>query len=206
MKKLIAILFMTVISASAHATIVQAFAPADLGPGPFTLENFEDGVFESGAVYSSSSGVRILSAASASGSVTPSGVNGLSTNSFPDPIKLTFSSATSSVGLFFGNDDTCCAASFTAFLDIFDLSGLIGTIGVTANMNDFADQFLGFTSDEMVTSVVVRYGSGSDVGLFHYIDDVRFNLAPNQVPEPTTLSILALGLAGLGFARRKVNA
>jgi hypothetical protein len=67
---------------------------------------------------------------------------------------------------------------FVASLDVFDAGGLIGTISLTANMNDFADQFLGFNSDELVTSVTLRYGSGSDVGLFHYIDDVYFNVAP----------------------------
>jgi hypothetical protein len=165
----------------AKATITQVFDPSFLTGGPFTVEDFEDGIFEPGITYSASSGVQRLTALSAAGGVTPSGIWGLSTNSFPNQISLTFNLETpaSSVGMWFGNDDTCCSTEFVASLDVFDAGGLIGTISLTANMNDFADQFLGFNSDELVTSVALRYGSGSDVGLFHYIDDVYFNVAPD---------------------------
>jgi hypothetical protein len=164
----------------AKATITQVFDPTSLTGGPFTVEDFEDNTFEPSVTYSASTGVRRITASSASGGVTPSGSWGFSTNSAPDPISLTFDLGTpaSSVGMWFGNDDTCCSMGFVASLDVFDAGGLIGTISLTANMNDFADQFLGFNSDELVTSVTLRYGSGSDVGLFHYIDDVYFNVAP----------------------------
>ena len=71
-----------------------------------------------------------------------------------------FPQRTRSVGMFFGNDDTCCTAGFTTFLDIYDNSGLLDTIGVQANMNDYVDQFLGFNSVTPVTSVRLRYGTG----------------------------------------------
>jgi hypothetical protein len=164
----------------ANATITQVFDPGSLTGGPFTIEDFEDDAFEPGITYSASSGVQRASAASFARSVTPSGFWGLSSNSPPDPISLTFDLETpaSSVGMWFGNDDTCCSTGFVASLDIFDAGGFIGTISLAANMNDFADQFLGFNSTELVTSVTLRYGSGSDVDLFHYIDDVYFNVAP----------------------------
>jgi hypothetical protein len=72
-------------------------------------------------------------------------------------------------------------------------------------MNDFVDQYLGFNSDERVTSVLIRYGSGSDVDLSHYIDDVSFNVAPpeiNAVDEPIILWLMAFGLSLLGFSKR----
>lgn len=195
-------LVMAFASAASHATITQIFSPAGVGPGPVTLENFEDASFMPGATYSSTSGTVLALASSFAGGVTPSGVSGLSTTSFPDPITITFASPASSVGMFFGNDDTCCSAGYTAFLDIFDSSGLIGTISVVANMNDFADQFLGFTSDQAVTSVKIRYGTGSDVGLFHYIDDVQFNAAA-VVSEPAGLALVGSALLIAGLSRRR---
>ena len=80
----------------------------------------------------------------------------------------------------------------------------IGTIGVAANMNDYVDQFIGFNSDEQVTSVTIRYGTGQDVSLYHYIDDVYFNTATDVIPEPATLTVFGLGgLAALIRRRRQ---
>jgi hypothetical protein len=46
-------------------------------------------------------------------------------------------------------------------------------------------------------------GSGNTSGVF---DDVRISSVPSTAPEPTTMVLLGLGFAGLGFAKkRKLN-
>jgi hypothetical protein len=188
--------FTYAISSSANAAIIQVFNPGDLSPGPFTLEDFEDNAAEPGVTYSSSNTImRTFACTIIADCVTPSGTWGLTTGS-GSAIKLTFSSPASSVGLFFGNDDSSVS---TAFMDIFGTSGLLGTISIAANMNDFADQFIGFNSNEMVTSAQIRFDTGSVI----YIDDVRFNDA-QVVPLPPALWLFGSGLLGLvGIARRK---
>ncbi|MBC7982937.1 MAG: PEP-CTERM sorting domain-containing protein, partial [Candidatus Obscuribacterales bacterium] len=187
--------------AAANATIIQVANPAGMTQGLYSIENFEDSLFVPGVTFSAPSGVRQLSAWAASSSSTSSGLYGLSTNNFPEPLTMTFAVPTSSVGMYFGNDDRCCAEPFTAYLDIFGTAGSLGTISVVANMNDFADQFIGFTSDEVINRVSIRYGSGSNVGLYHFVDDVRFNTA--SVPEPSTLFLFGLGLLSLAAVRRQ---
>lgn len=185
---------------SANAAVTQVASAAGLTQGPYTMEAFDDLALEPGVTASSSSGLQL---ATASWSPTyNSGGTGLTTGSFPDPITFTFASAVSSVGMYFGNDDTCCSGVFDAALDIFDAGGLISTIYVTANMNDLVDQFIGFVSDELVTSVTIRYGSGTDTGLYTVVDDLYFNTAA-EVPVPAGLPLLLTGIAAVGALRRR---
>lgn len=184
--------------AVSSAAVLQVANPAGMSQGAYTTEDFEDGSFEPGATYSAASGVRRLGGFG----LQHAGNFALTTNSFPEAITISFASPTSSVGLWFGNDDLCCSQGFTAFMDVFDANGLIATLSVVANMNDVNDQFIGFISDAHVTSVTLRYGSGRDVGLFHSIDDLMFNTAQGHVPEPGSLALGGLALLGLAAARK----
>ena len=59
--------------------------------------------------------------------------------------------------------------------------------------------FLGFT-DFGASIVSVTYNATNDIVA---LDDVRYDVPNATVPEPATLGLLGLGLAGIGFARRR---
>ncbi|MCX4027271.1 hypothetical protein H0A36_18290 [Endozoicomonas sp. SM1973] len=188
---------------SASASLITQVNSVDgLGDqANFTLENFEDNQFATGIQFSSSTGTYRAPADVFSGSNTPSGKYGLTTNSYPDPISMTFTNPITALGLFFGNDDTCCTNNFTAYLDIFTNTGEIETISAEANMNDWTDQFIGFVSETLITKVVFRYGYNGNEPLHIFLDDVRFSAKVESIPLPGTLGLTLL--AGLGLLRRK---
>ena len=203
-RRLLLALSIAVSASTADAQLTQVFSQVALN-GPLTVHDFESGPSGLGANYSFASGSPLTRAACATaGCVTPSGLNGLSSTLFPDILTITFINPVGSIGMFFGNDDTCCSRGFSAFLDVFDGAGLLGTVSVAANMNDAADQYLGLNSTTGITYAQVRYGSGSDVGLFTYLDDVAFGAATTTVPEPGTVGLVAMGLlAVVGVAKRR---
>jgi hypothetical protein len=206
-------LFFLMFTFNSVASIIQINNSGNMYQGPYSLIDFEnnddffvnaDGHLESvlGVTFHTSDGETDFYSSGLAGGVTPSGSRGLTPRflEFPKPIIMEFAKPTSSVGMFFGNDDSCCTSGFNASLDIWGISGYIDTITVAANMNDYADQFIGFVSDELVTSVVIRYPTLQDeIGLITYIDDVQFNV----VPETSILLLMATGIVGIVFVHRK---
>jgi hypothetical protein len=201
----IAVVFMTWLARDASGDpihIVPVRSPTQFS-GLLTVEDFEDDALTSGVRFAAPSGGERFPASSASGGVTSSGEFGLlpTRDAFIlGPINIAFVKPVFSAGMFFGNDDLCCSTGFTAFLDAFAGSTLVGTVGVRANMNDFVDQFIGFNSNTPISNVRIRYGSTNDVGLFTFIDDVTFSHVA-ATPEPSTL-LLMMSAAVIMVSRR----
>jgi hypothetical protein len=185
-----------------------------------------------GVTYSSEYGVDIAPAAMWADGVTPSGARGLIANyralDFYHEITFTFDSPINSFGLWFGDDDTCCVGEYhfnqnyndvyfglTPYVlgDISIFGNPIGwdTFSLQLNMNDAADQFLGFNSHLPITSVTLSCGianvayrcstchePGTTLAFVPYIDDVQFNVI--DVPETSTLLLMTTGIAALVVA------
>jgi hypothetical protein len=90
-------------------------------------------------------------------------------------------------------------------LDNLTYNGVIAptvlTQGTASPLNADILNLGGVQAQYMRLNILSSYGAPLYVGL----SEVQFDGVPSSVPEPTTLLLLGLGLAGLGFARKRLH-
>ncbi len=186
-----------------------------VNPTTITFDGYADltianNLFQSqGVTFSRDDGQAVfISDWAALGRTTPSPPDVLATitdfvhtTSYVTHLNAQFANPLSAIGAYFGNDQGMDYA-FTR-LTLYGLSGeVVGSVDVAANNNTSVDQFIGIQSD--VPFVQARFENFNSAGSpSTQLSVVIDNLSFVPVPEPGTLSLAALALAGLLFFRKR---
>ena len=185
---------------SVKALIIQYNDLADFSLGTVVTNDFESDVRDLPEFSFDSTSQIILSSSSTSG-VTSSGTHVLMESRDDAPLNVFLNLDAQEVGFYFGNDDPGFGG-FNALLNIYDATdNLLGGVSLNTNNNDYADQFLGLYSDTPFRRVEVLYTNAS---ASLAIDD--FSIGTASVPEPSSILLMGIGLAGIALARRRKRA
>ena len=120
----------------------------------------------------------------------------------PSKLEMDFASAVGSLSLDFGNDNPLyLGATDFAWLDIFNNGSLVDRVKVLPNRDEAMNQSIGY-SGLPFDQAFFYYGdeNGNPINLIETVDNVTYDAV--SVPEPATIMLFMVGLAGIGVARR----
>lgn len=120
-----------------------------------------------------------------------------------DPVLVGFSTPVRGVGT---QIESLLPGAFTGFMDLYGLGntflGEVSVSGTTTSANDGSAPFIGAISTSFdIDHVIFSVYNGNPQ--FPHAGDVAINALDFAVPEPVTLSIFGVGLAGAFVARRR---
>ena len=170
----------------------QASAKADT----ITFENDPLGLMPNGFQSVQSTLVRF--SASGEGAVVVSenfgefiGTRGLAVSGTPVHLIMDFVVPVNSLSLWFGNDDPFITSpGDTAILQLFMDGVLVGQTSVLMNRNDVMDQQISFSVTQFNRAT---FQFSQQFFLTETVDNIEFT----PVPEPASVALLGLGIAGI---------
>jgi PEP-CTERM motif len=121
----------------------------------------------------------------------------LGANQVDESVTLTFGANVYAIGAnFFATDiaDDFQVAAMTILLS----DGSVTTFTPTS----LGDSYRGFVSDVAITSLTLTAGPNNR-GFYAGLDDLTVGAVPQQLPEPASLALAGLALAGLAAVRRR---
>jgi len=120
----------------------------------------------------------------------------------PSALIMDFDALVKDISMGFGNDHPGVAQpGDVALLTIYLGAAQVGQTAVVMNINDIMDQTIGIAGISFDQAVLV-YANPSyvPINLIEAVDNISFTVS--DIPEPTTLVMLALASAGLALRKR----
>jgi hypothetical protein len=117
----------------------------------------------------------------------------------PDQATFNFASAITSFGIAIGGSGDVAAITLNALLSSGDSAVALNNYSGSFDVFGLNRQYFGLVSDTPFTSITFSPSNNGD-GIF--FDSMSYGKAA-AIPEPTTITILGLGLAGLAAFRRR---